>query len=201
MRSRARFVASCAVALGVLLTGCAGGTQGVPGGAQPPPSLAPPRVDTPLASPAAATTPVVSPVPRRPVVTPCTKNRLRKYVFVSIRRQQMWMCARNHVALQTPITTGRASRYTNTPTGRFTIQGRMRNTTLTPIDGSSYAVKYWIPFQGSEFGFHDSSWQHFPYGSAKYRTHGSHGCVHMPLHAIAFLYRWGDTGTPVRIKR
>ena len=51
------------------------------------------------------------------------------------------------------------------------------------------------------FGFHDSSWQHFPYGSAKYRTHGSHGCVHMPLHAIAFLYRWGDTGTPVRIKR
>jgi len=110
------------------------------------------------------------------------------------------MCARHKVAYETPITSGMVGQYTNTPTGRFVIQGRTRNTWLTLIDGSSYAVKYWIPFDGPLFGFHDSSWQHFPYGSDRYKTDGSHGCVHVPLAAIRFLYRWADIGTAVRIK-
>ena len=43
---------------------------------------------------------------------------------------------------------------------------------LTLITGEQYTVKYWIPFDAPLFGFHDSSWQKFPYGSPKYRTHG-----------------------------
>ena len=39
-----------------------------------------------------------------------------------------------------------------------------------------------------------------PYGSPKYRTKGSHGCVHMPLPAMRFLYTWAEVGTTVRIK-
>jgi lipoprotein-anchoring transpeptidase ErfK/SrfK len=61
-------------------------------------------------------------------------------------------------------------------------------------------VKYWIPFQGPLFGFHDSPWQRFPYGGPEYRTQGSHGCIHVPLSAIRFLYRWASVGTPVRIR-
>ncbi len=113
----------------------------------------------------------------------------------------MWMCDRHRVAYTTAITSGMVGQYTETPTGTFAIQGRNRDTTLTLNTGATYAVKYWIPFQAPLFGFHDSSWQDFPYGSAKYRTAGSHGCVHMPLTAIRFLYKWGVVGTTVRIKR
>lgn len=71
----------------------------------------------------------------------------------------------------------------------------IRNTTL---DGS-YHVKYWIPFKLGVWGFHDASWQHIPFGTPSYRSHGSHGCVHMPLTAIRWLFRWVKYGTPVRI--
>ena len=70
---------------------------------------------------------------------------------------------------------------------------------LTLNTGATYDVKYWIPFDAPLFGFHDSSWQDFPYGSAKYKTDGSHGCIHMPLKAIAFLYDWADIGADVDI--
>jgi lipoprotein-anchoring transpeptidase ErfK/SrfK len=113
----------------------------------------------------------------------------------------MWMCARHRVAYATPITSGMVGPYTETPRGTFRIQGLNRHSTLTLNTGATYAVKYWIPFQAPLFGFHDSSWQRFPYGSARYRTRGSHGCVHMPLAAIRFLYGWADIGTTVRIHR
>jgi lipoprotein-anchoring transpeptidase ErfK/SrfK len=88
---------------------------------------------------------------------------------------------------------------TATPTGTFRIQGRNRDSVLTLNTGRTYQVKYWIPFQAPLFGFHDSSWQRFPYGSPKYLTDGSHGCVHMPLAAIRFLYNWAAIGTTVHI--
>ena len=68
------------------------------------------------------------------------------------------------------MTTGIAAQYTNTPTGNYVIQDRVRNTTLTLITGATYAVNYWIPFEAPLFGFHDSSWQNFPYGSPHYKT-------------------------------
>jgi lipoprotein-anchoring transpeptidase ErfK/SrfK len=118
---------------------------------------------------------------------------------VSIKAQHLWMCARHRVVRQTAVTTGMAGRWTRTPTGNYWIQGRNRDTTLTLNTGATYAVKYWIPFDAPLFGFHDSSWQKFPYGSPKYKTDGSHGCVHMPLKAIAFLYRWTVRPTAVHI--
>jgi hypothetical protein len=136
----------------------------------------------------------------KPVHTPCTANHRTKYVLVSLRRQRMWMCARAGVARVTGITSGAVGVYTSTPTGLFQVQDRVRDTSLTLIDGSTYPVKYWIPFQGPLFGFHDSPWQRFPYGSPEYRTQGSHGCIHVPLSAIRFLYRWASVGTPVRIR-
>lgn len=111
----------------------------------------------------------------------------------------MWLCRRTHTVYSNPITSGMQGAYTETPTGHFHIQGLNQNTVLTLNTGATYDVKYWIPFDAPLFGFHDSSWQHFPYGSSKYKTAGSHGCIHMPLTAIAFLYHWADIGTDVSI--
>jgi lipoprotein-anchoring transpeptidase ErfK/SrfK len=110
------------------------------------------------------------------------------------------MCAGSHVVRDTAITSGMAGAYTSTPTGTFRIQGLNRNSILTLADGEQYPVKYWIPFQAPLFGFHDSPWQTIPYGSPQYRTGGSHGCIHMPLAAIRFLYRWAHIGTAVTIR-
>ena len=110
------------------------------------------------------------------------------------------MCAGHTLVRDTAVTTGIPGEDTHTPTGNYTVQARTRNTTLTLISGKAYDVKYWIPFDGPLFGFHDSSWQTFAYGSAQYRTDGSHGCVHMPVKEIAFLYRWVHVGAKVRIR-
>jgi hypothetical protein len=159
------------------------------------PTAAPSGPSAP-AAPAAAT----ESGPARPAPTPCTSNTRTQWVFVSLRRQHMWMCERSRVARDTAITTGMLGQYTRTPTGSYRIEGLNRNTVLTLNTGATYPVKYWIPFDAPLFGFHDSSWQDFPYGSARYKTDGSHGCVHMPLSAIRFLYGWADVGTPVTIR-
>ena len=81
--------------------------------------------------------------------------------------------------------------YDSTPLGTFHVQARNRATMLTLADGQTYQVKYWVPFDAPLFGFHDSSWQSFPYGSPAYRTQGSHGCVHLPLAAMRLPLRLG----------
>ena len=130
----------------------------------------------------------------------CARNTAPQQVIVSIAKQHMWLCSRHRTVYDNAITSGIVGQYTQTPTGDYVIQGASRNTVLTLNTGQTYPVQYWIPFDGPLFGFHDSYWQTFPYGSAKYRTGGSHGCIHMPLKAIAFLYRWSaDTTTDVHI--
>lgn len=131
----------------------------------------------------------------------CAHNSAAQKVIVSLRHQHAWMCKRHKTVFQTPITSGMTGRLTRTPTGDYVIQGRNRNTVLTLNTGATYRVKYWIPFDAPLFGFHDSSWQHFPYGSAKYKGHGSHGCVHMPLKAMRFLYHWSVRPTHVHITK
>jgi lipoprotein-anchoring transpeptidase ErfK/SrfK len=190
-RHRAVLAASFAA---VAVSACGATTDGTPNTAAPPPKPAQHSTST------APVEPVAEPGrPARPPSTPCMSNQRHKWVFVSLRRQHMWMCARQHVAYSTAITSGMVGPYTHTPTGSYHVQGLNRNSTLTLNTGATYQVKYWIPFNAPLFGFHDSSWQHFPYGSPKYRTHGSHGCIHMPLRAIRFFYDWANIGTPLRI--
>jgi lipoprotein-anchoring transpeptidase ErfK/SrfK len=122
-------------------------------------------------------------------------------VVVSIRKQHAWACAGDRTVLSTPVTTGASSRHGDaTPRGSFAVQGLNRNTTLTTSADGSYAVKFWIPFHLGVWGFHDAPWQKIPFGSSRYVTHGSHGCVHMPLAAIRQLFHWVHYGTKVRIR-
>lgn len=133
-------------------------------------------------------------------VNHCAHNRAAQLVLVSISDQRAWLCARSRTVFSTAVTTGMRGRATVTPTGHFRIQGRDRDTVLHPDNGRSYPVRYWIPFDAPDYGFHDASWQTMPFGSADYRTHGSHGCVHMPRKAVAFLYRWVHVGAAVLIR-
>jgi lipoprotein-anchoring transpeptidase ErfK/SrfK len=193
-------IAALVFATGVLLAGCSpSGSRLADGFRSAPPVALPTTVAAGTGSSAPAVAAVTTPR-AKPVSTPCTANPRARWVFVSLRRQHLWMCARHRVVKDTAITSGMTGQYTETPSGDYRIQGRSRNTSLTLNTGATYAVKYWIPFDAPLFGFHDSSWQDFPYGSAKYKTAGSHGCVHMPLAAIRFLYDWADIGTPVRIR-
>lgn len=182
----------------VAVSACAGVTSGRGAVREQPTRPTAPPVSSSAPDPGSSTPSRVRPA--RATRTPCTRNERPKWVFVSLRQQHMWLCHRHRVALSTAITSGMVGPYTHTPTGRYRVQGLNRNSTLTLNTGATYQVRFWIPFNAPLFGFHDSPWQHFPYGSPRYRTQGSHGCIHMPLAAIRFFYNWADIGTPVLIK-
>jgi len=138
-----------------------------------------------------------------PAQNQCAGNTAGQLVIVSIGQQHMWACKDNQQVYETAVTTGASVYGDGTPTGTWQIQGKQTNRYLTGSDSRGSwndFVKYWIPYNG-DFGFHDSSWQTFPYGDlTKYQTDGSHGCVHMPLAAMAWLYNWAPIGTTVTIE-
>ena len=183
-----------------LVAACSTSQTGTPSSAparvtSPPPSVASSSPAEP-AQPQAGTSTSTPPPPNH-----CAGNKINQLVKVSISAQHLWLCAKSRTVLSTAITSGAVSLpYDSTPLGNFQIQGRNRNTVLTLNTGKQYNVKYWIPFSAPLFGFHDAPWQAFPFGSAKYKTQGSHGCIHMPLQAIAYLYRWAQVGASVHIR-
>lgn len=187
-----------AMVASALLAGCGAATTGGAGPAGPPSPV--PTTTSPVpADEVGSTPPAPSPSPK-PKPNACAHNSAAQLVRVSLAEQHLWMCAGQRLVYSTPITSGMVGEDTSTPIGSYVIEGRNRNTVLTLDTGATYAVRYWIPFDAPLFGFHDSSWQDFPYGSPTYKTQGSHGCVHMPLRAIAFLYRWAHIGALVKIR-
>lgn len=138
--------------------------------------------------------------------TSCSQNGAGKLLLVSITQQHLWACDGSSLANETAVTTG-ATQAPNgvddaTPTGTWHIYSKQTNRTLKGCDANGCwndPVAYWMPFDGA-VGFHDASWQTFPFGSSQYQTDGSHGCVHLPLDFIAWLYAWAPVGTTVTIK-
>lgn len=135
----------------------------------------------------------------------CSQNGVGKLLLVSISQQHIWACNGTQMVNESAVTTG-ASALTNvddaTPTGTWHIYSKQTNTTLKGCDVNGCwndPVAYWMPFD-DQVGFHDSSWQTFPYGSPLYTTQGSHGCVHLPLDFIGWVYSWAPVGTTVTVK-
>ncbi len=123
----------------------------------------------------------------------------RKLVLISISRQHLWGCNGSSQVYETAVTTGAYLAGHATPTGTWHIYSKSRNLYLTG-PGYKYFVNYWMPFY-ADYGFHDSSWQTFAYGSPQYASDGSHGCVHLPASAAAWMYDWAPVGTTVTITR
>jgi lipoprotein-anchoring transpeptidase ErfK/SrfK len=129
----------------------------------------------------------------------CRGGAPGKRVVVDLSFQFARLCNGGTQVLTTAITSGATDLGNGTPTGTWRVQGMQRDTYLYPAAGGVYYVHFWIPYDGA-YGMHDSPWQHFAYGSSRYRTQGSHGCVHFPYAAIAWMYRWIRVGTLVRIR-
>jgi len=127
--------------------------------------------------------------------TVCLSNHASSLVLVSISKQHAWMCQGHKQVNSTPVTTGELAHDDHTPTGTWVVQGLQRDRYLVGPGYRDY-VQYWIPFNG-DFGFHDASWQTMPFGSQDYKTQGSHGCVHLPLATVKWLYGWAKPGSTV----
>jgi lipoprotein-anchoring transpeptidase ErfK/SrfK len=125
----------------------------------------------------------------------CVHNTRPSLVLVSISRQHAWMCQGAKQVYDSPVTTGETDNGDNTPTGTWTIQSRETDRYLFGAGYRDY-VHYWLPFDG-DFGFHDATWQSFPFGSSLYQTAGSNGCVHLPMAAVSWLYGWATVDRTV----
>lgn len=138
-------------------------------------------------------------VPVAPVAAagPCQRNAASKFILVSISQQHMWVCQGGSQVNESAITSGAYALGDATPTGTWHIYGKSRNVHLIGPTWNDF-VQYWMPFYGA-YGFHDASWQTFPYGSPDYASEGSHGCIHVPLSVMVWLYNWSSIGTTVTV--
>jgi len=167
-----------------------------------PATLPPISQTTPPSTPAS-----IPPLATKPATTPCAGTTISKLLLVSISLQHMWACETDTLVNQAAVTTGMTRAPNNvddaTPTGSWQIYSKQTNQRLRGSDRNGSwddFVQYWIPFDGP-IGFHDASWQTFPFGSSQYQTDGSHGCVHLPLDVIAWIYNWAPIGTVVTIEK
>ena len=215
----------CVVLLGipvllVSLVGCSGQALregvSVSAGHAPTPIVVPISWNRPHPTPTPRPKPVVvapvvhvaspPPPPTGPASPACVGTPVGvKHLYVSISSQSLSACYGPVLFVSTLVTTG-ASALTNvhdaTPVGTWRIYAKIRNTVLVGHDANGSwrdPVAYWMPFWEG-YGFHDASWQTFPYGSSLYTTKGSHGCVHVPVGVLGEIFNWAPVGTLVTIR-
>lgn len=121
-----------------------------------------------------------------------------RVVVISISYQHLWACRGRHLVLSTPITTGATARGWATPTGSWRVYAKQREVNLVGASWNDH-VHYWMPYSGP-YGIHDATWQHFPEGSPKYTSRGSHGCTHVPLREMRQIFAWAAVGTRVTVR-
>lgn len=139
---------------------------------------------------------------KRPAV--CNGTMERHEIIISISEQHLWACSQSTQVYQSAVTTGAYQTAGDaTPVGVWHIYAKQTNLYLDGSDsqGSWHDfVAYWMPFY-QDYGFHDASWQTFPFGDThQYAAQGSHGCVHLPIKTAAWLYTWAPIGTTVRVQ-
>ena len=105
--------------------------------------------------------------------------------------------------LTTPVTTGRPA--LPTPVGSYSIKYKASPYVFTSpwAPGSPYwypptSVTWAMYFYDNDFLHDDPGEPSSAYGAgSQYGPYASHGCVHLPHSAMAFLYRWLPVGAPV----
>lgn len=123
------------------------------------------------------------------------------YVEIDLTNQHLWFIKDGQKIMESDIVTGNPNKGNATPQGVYTLTYKTKNAVLRgpkQADGSyewESPVSYWMPFNGG-IGMHDATWQS-AFGGSRYQTHGSHGCVNMPLEKAKEIYGYIDAGTPV----
>jgi hypothetical protein len=135
-----------------------------------------------------------------------------KVIVVDLADQWLWAYQNDHLKASTPVTTGQPA--LATPTGTFSVRYTVTNTWFTSawLPGSPWyyppaLVYYGLYFRDYGFFIHDATWRH-QFGTGTNMPHtdangehetGSHGCIEVPLSAMAWLYHWAAVGTRIVI--
>lgn len=126
------------------------------------------------------------------------------YIELSIEKQTLWCYVDGELLVESPVVTGCVNNGTETPRGGvwkvksktspYTMKGKPdENGEPSYIEN----VTYWIPYtEDFTIGFHDLA-SRTAFGGDIYITNGSHGCVNMPLDAVAKIYEVVAYGFPV----
>lgn len=117
------------------------------------------------------------------------------YIEIDLARQHMWLYKDGKLIMETDIVSGNPSTGNATPTGVGKIWTREKDRFLTGDDYKSH-VNYWLPFNWSGCGLHDSDWRS-EYGKDLYITNGSHGCINTPPDLMHQLFENTFVGMPV----
>lgn len=140
-------------------------------------------------------------LPIRPA--PAPRPLHQKAVVVRLSAQTLTAYLDGKPVLQTPVTTGRAA--LPTPVGSFYIHNR-----FSPYVFTSPWPKgnpYWYPptpatwamyFYDNDFLHDDPAEPASAFGAGSQNgPYASHGCIHVPHDAMAFLYQWLPVGATV----
>ena len=120
------------------------------------------------------------------------------YIEVSIPDQHLWYYKDNELVLDTPVVTGFEGIGHFTPVGINYVRGHFTNIELF----KDSFVEYCMPFtSGGTYCLHDADHWREPeeYGGVTYQSHGSGGCVNIPVANMCTLYELVEDGTPVMI--
>lgn len=117
------------------------------------------------------------------------------YIEIDLGRQHMWMYKDGQKVLETPIVSGNPNLGNATPTGTQKVWAKETNRMLKGATWESH-VNYWMPFDWTGCGLHDSTWRS-TYGGSIYKYNGSHGCVNTPPSIMPTLYSNAFYNMPV----
>lgn len=113
------------------------------------------------------------------------------YIEINLTSQHLYCYKDGIMILETDIVSGKPSTGCATPPGVYRIRSKSSPAILV---GETYRtpVSYWMPFNRG-IGLHDATWQS-AYGGSRYITHGSHGCINLPLDVAKFIYENYEAG-------
>ncbi len=115
-----------------------------------------------------------------------------RYVDIDLTEQHVRFYDGNgSIIWESDCVSGRPDGDRDTPTGINKLNAKQSPSTLIGYkDGKKTyetPVSYWMPFIRNSVGLHDATWQS-SFGGDRYKTHGSHGCINLPLSKAKELY-------------
>jgi hypothetical protein len=120
----------------------------------------------------------------REVLKKATPQNTR--IAVSLSKQRVYLMVGDEVAIDAPISSGRAGK--STPTGHYTVSDKDKNHV-----SSIYhcPMRYFLRLSGLSFGLHVGELPGYP---------ASHGCVRLPEEVARALFETASVGTSVTIE-
>lgn len=118
------------------------------------------------------------------VLSQSTRSNTR--LVIDIADQRGYLLVNGKVAVNTPVSTARAGKYT--PRGSFSMSQRVRSGKVSTIYGVE--MPYWMRLSGTVFGVHAGHLPGYP---------ASAGCIRLPASAAQVIYDNTTYGTRVNV--